>query len=51
MEAAASIAHTVKVNKKWIKTQLEAIPYIMVALLFVGAFWFITSMLAIMCEG
>ena len=50
MDAATGIAKSVKINKKWIKTQIEAIPYILVAVLFCGAFWFITSMLAIMCE-
>ncbi len=39
-----------KVNWKYIRTQLEALPYILAACLLCGAFWFITSMLAVMCE-
>lgn len=35
---------------KYIRTQIEALPYIIAALLFCGALWFITSMLALMCE-
>lgn len=38
-----------KINWKWIKTQLEALPYIMAALAFCGALWFCTSMLIIIC--
>ena len=49
-DLVAGVIGSIMVHKKWIKTQLEALPYILAALAFVGAFCFITSMLAIMCE-
>lgn len=50
VDAAASVARTVKINWKYIRTQLGALPYILAACLVCGAFWFITSALAIMCD-
>ena len=40
-----------RINWEYVKTQIKALPYILAACLVCGAFWFITSMLAIMCEG
>ena len=39
-----------KLNWKYIRTQLEALPYILAAGLVCAAFWFITSALAIICD-
>ena len=50
VDVIKTAARYLKSKKKWIKTQLEALPYILAACLVCGAFWFITSMLAIMCE-
>lgn len=36
--------------KKYIRAQIEALPYIIAALLFCGVMWFVTSMLAMMCD-
>lgn len=36
--------------KRYIRTQLEALPYIIAALLFCGGLWFIVSMLIVICE-
>lgn len=41
----------IKLNKKYIRTQLEALPYIIAALLFCGILWFVVSMLVLMLEG
>ena len=49
-EAVVSAARYIRKNKKWIMTQIAALPYILAAFLFIGSFWFITSMLAIMCD-
>lgn len=40
----------IKLNKKYIRTQLEALPYIIAALLFCGGLWLIVSMLIVICE-
>ena len=40
----------IKLNKKYMRTQLEALPYIIAALLFCGALWVIVSMLIVICE-
>ncbi len=37
--------------KRYIRTQLEALPYIIAALLFCGILWFIASALVVICEG
>lgn len=41
----------IKLNKKYIRTQLEALPYIIAALLICGILWFVVSMLVLMLEG
>lgn len=48
-DAVMSAVGYILKHKKWIMTQIAALPYIFAAFLFIGAFWFITSMLAIMC--
>lgn len=35
---------------EYIKSQLEALPYILAACAVCGALWFISSMLIVMCE-
>jgi hypothetical protein len=37
-----------RVNWKWIRSQLEALPYILAACAFGGALWFIASMVIIL---
>ena len=50
-DVVVSVAKYIRKNKKWIMTQIAALPYILAAFLFIGLYWFITSMLAIMCVG
>lgn len=37
--------------KKYIRAQIEALPYIIAALLLCGILWFVVSMLILLCEG
>ena len=46
----ASVARYLNIDKTWIITQIKALPYILAACLICGAFWFITSALAVMFE-
>ncbi len=38
------------IDWEWIRTQLEALPYILAACAFCGVMWFLTSALIIICE-
>lgn len=40
----------IRINKEYIRTQLEALPYILAACVFAGALWFITSGIIIMAR-
>lgn len=37
-------------NWEWIRKQLEAIPYLMAAVMFCGALWLLTSLFVIVFE-
>ena len=40
-----------RINKKWLMTQIEALPYILAACGFCGVLWFLTSAAVVLLGG